>query len=219
VQPRLDRAYVLPTRHPPDTDPVDPSEVRTPHPNAEIPAECTAPHLRGRGRSPVQIHAGCTRTPISIARHKLAVIMQARLLDSESLTRALKNRQVAQATVDGARQLTVQFSDGTVLIVEAGLEGIRALVDSESASAPQETSRRPTKRQLEYLSFISTYIDRYGRSPAESDIERHFLVSAPSVNQMMQLLARRGFITRQPGVPRSTRLGINLSGLSKPGIG
>ena len=44
---------------------------------------------------------------------------------------------------------------------------------------------------------------RLGGKP---DIGRHFLVSAPSVNQMIQALERRGFITRQRGVPRSIRL-------------
>jgi repressor LexA len=68
----------------------------------------------------------------------------------------------------------------------------------------------PTKRQLEYLLFIAKYLGRYGRAPAESDIERHFLVSAPSVNQMMQMLERRGFISRKPGVPRSARICIDL---------
>ncbi|MBI4728399.1 MAG: hypothetical protein HY775_02720 [Acidobacteria bacterium] len=49
-------------------------------------------------------------------------------------------------------------------------------------------------------------MQRFGRSPAESDIQRHFLVSAPSVNQMVQMLERQGFIERERGVPRSIRL-------------
>ncbi len=89
--------------------------------------------------------------------------------------------------------------------------------ESANKSAAQDASQRPTKRQLEYLAFISKYIHRFGRAPAESDIERHFLVSAPSVNQMMQMLERRGFITRQPGVPRSTRICIDLTGQSTLG--
>ena len=32
--------------------------------------------------------------------------------------------------------------------------------------------------------------------PAESDIARHFMVSAPSVNQMLRTLEARGFISR-----------------------
>ena len=83
----------------------------------------------------------------------------------------------------------------------------------EGAVRPEtaDASERPTKRQLDYLAFIAKYMDYFGRAPAESDIQRHFLVSAPSVNQMMQMLERRGFITRQPGVPRSIRICIDLT--------
>ena len=137
--------------------------------------------------------------------------MQERLFDSKSLTHILKDRQVSHAVVNGTQQLTVQFSDGAVLIVEACSDGILTRVDSASTPAAQDASQRPTKRQLEYLAFIAKYIHRYGRAPAESDIERHFLVAAPSVNQMMQMLERRGFITRQAGVPRSTRICIDLA--------
>lgn len=151
--------------------------------------------------------------------HHVRVFMQARLLDSESLTRALKSRQVSHATVNGARDLAIQFTDGTVLHVEAGLHGIRTRVDSKAKSAAQDSPRRPTKRQLEYLAFIAKYIQHFGRAPAESDIERHFLVTAPSVNQMLQLLERRGFITRRPGVPRSIRICIDLGGLSTVDVG
>ncbi|OGA02090.1 MAG: hypothetical protein A3H35_06145 [Betaproteobacteria bacterium RIFCSPLOWO2_02_FULL_62_17] len=67
--------------------------------------------------------------------------------------------------------------------------------------------------------FISKYINRFGRAPAEADVERHFLVSAPSVNQMMQMLERRGFISRQAGVPRSIRICIDLITQSALGTG
>ena len=99
----------------------------------------------------------------------------------------------------------------TKLIVEACSDGLLTRVESAIRSATQDTSQQPTRRQLEYLAFISKYIHRFGRAPAERDIERHFLVSAPTVNQMMQMLERRGFITRQPGVPRSIRICIDLT--------
>ena len=143
--------------------------------------------------------------------------MKAPLLDSDSLTQRLKDRQVSQAVVNGTQRLTIQFSDGTVVIVEACSDGLLTRVESASTSAAEDTSQRPTKRQLEYLAFISKYIHRFGRAPAERDIERHFLVSAPSVNQMMQTLERRGFITRQPGVPRSTHICIDLTAQSTLG--
>ncbi len=145
--------------------------------------------------------------------------MQARPSNSESLTHRLKNRQVSLAVIDGKHQLTVQFSDGTLLIVQAFPDGLLVRVETDSTTEAQGTSPRPTKQQLEYLAFISKYINRFGRAPAESDIERHFLVSAPSDNQMMQMLERRGFITRQPGVPRSIRICIDLNTQGKIGSG
>ena len=135
-----------------------------------------------------------------------------KLLNSESLTDRLKGRQVLRALIDDDGQINIQFTCGTVLIVEAISDGLVARVENARASVPERGLPRPTKRQLEYLAFISKYIHRFGRAPAESDIQRHFLVSAPSVNQMMQMLERRGFITRQPGVPRSIRLNVAYCG-------
>jgi DNA-binding MarR family transcriptional regulator len=52
---------------------------------------------------------------------------------------------------------------------------------------------------------------RHGVSPAESDIQEHFMVSAPSAHAMVKTLERRGFITRDRDifgriVPRSIRV-------------
>ena len=121
-------------------------------------------------------------------------------------------RQVTKAVTRGAQQLTLQFAGGVDLSIKWRPEGLliqTSTPGTDSATGP-DAAHRPTKRQLDYLLFIRRYMTRYGRAPAESDIERHFLVSAPSVNQMMQMLERRGFITRQPGVPRSARLCIDL---------
>ncbi len=72
---------------------------------------------------------------------------------------------------------------------------------------PASSAKVPfTKTQGRYLAFIHRYIAKFGQAPAEADIQRHFLVSAPSVNAMMQTLTRKGFISRVPGVPRSTKL-------------
>ncbi len=129
-------------------------------------------------------------------------IIQARL-------RRLAGKQVREVTPDGDKRLTMTFSDGTTLIVGVNTGTLTAEVNH--AVVPDRNAKEaPTKRQLDYLLFIAKYLGRYGRAPAESDIERHFLVSAPSVNQMMQMLERRGFISREPGVPRSARICIDL---------
>jgi SOS-response transcriptional repressor LexA len=60
-----------------------------------------------------------------------------------------------------------------------------------------------TDKQGQYLAFIDAYTRVHGRSPAETDMQRHFQVSPPSVHQMVLTLERRGLIRRQPGVARS----------------
>ena len=60
-----------------------------------------------------------------------------------------------------------------------------------------------TERQGQYLAFIDAYTRVHGRPPAESDMQRHFQLSPPSVHQMVLTLERLGHIRRQPGVARS----------------
>ena len=117
---------------------------------------------------------------------------------------------MSHVTAGEVQQLVIHFSNGTTLTIEASSAELNALVERPRTSAPAQGELQPTTRQFEYLAFIAKYIARFGRAPAESDIERHFLVSAPSVNQMMQTLERRGFIARQRGVPRSVLICIEL---------
>ena len=62
---------------------------------------------------------------------------------------------------------------------------------------------RFTDTQGQYLAFIDAYTRVHGRPPAESDMQRHFRVSPPSVHQMVLTLERLGLVRRQPGVARS----------------
>jgi hypothetical protein len=117
---------------------------------------------------------------------------------------------VSHVTIGDTQQLVVHFVGGATLAADAGSVELHAAPKGSKASPPAQDVRQPTKRQFEYLAFIHKYIARFGRAPAEADIERHFLVSAPSVNQMMQTLERLGFIARQRGVPRSIRICIEL---------
>src|SRR4051794_2300604 len=63
-----------------------------------------------------------------------------------------------------------------------------------------------TERQGQYLAFIDAYTRVNGRPPAETDMQRHFRVSPPSVHQMVLTLERAGLIRRQPGVARSIQV-------------
>ncbi len=117
---------------------------------------------------------------------------------------------MSRVTASEVQQLTIHFSNGASLRVDARTTELAVEIKQLKSSPRISNAQKPTGRQLEYLAFIAKYIARFGRSPAESDIERHFLVSAPSVNQMMQTLERRGFIARQKGVPRSVQICIAL---------
>ncbi len=103
-------------------------------------------------------------------------------------------------------QLDIHFEDGAKLVIKA--VGGKLSIDfaAEGGDRTCPVGIWPTTRQREYLEFITKYIGRFGRSPAEADIQRHFLISAPSVNHMVQGLERRGFIERQAGMPRSIRV-------------
>ena len=60
-----------------------------------------------------------------------------------------------------------------------------------------------TKLQGQYLAFIATYTKVNGQPPAETDIQRYFRVTPPSVHLMILRLEKRGLIRRTPGRARS----------------
>ena len=132
-------------------------------------------------------------------------------------TTEIPGKCVSHVSRPGPQRVDIHFTEGTVLTIRV-VDGhlTAALTEKGRGDAPvsarRENNPQPTQRQREYLDFIARYIARYGVSPAEADIARHFLVAAPSANQMVQMLERRGFIRRQPRVARSiTIVGDRLS--------
>lgn len=63
-----------------------------------------------------------------------------------------------------------------------------------------------TAKQGQYPAFIFHYTKIHRSAPAESDMQRYFKVSPPSVHQMVLTLETNGFIERVPGQGRSIRL-------------
>ena len=63
-----------------------------------------------------------------------------------------------------------------------------------------------TEKQGQYLAFIYAYTQVLGRAPAETDFQRYFEVTAPTVHQMVLALERLELISRRPRVARSIRL-------------
>jgi repressor LexA len=125
--------------------------------------------------------------------------------------------EIAGLMIEGLAQpdsgsLEIRFTDSSVLVIRSTQGGLTALLRKPRRPKRGEVDpSRPTTRQWEYLEFIKKYMHRFGVAPAETDVQRHFLVSAPSVNQMMRTLERRGFISRDKDwsgqtVPRSIRV-------------
>ena len=113
--------------------------------------------------------------------------------------------ELAQPTRDS---IAVRFTNGTALVVRPRGDGFAVVLNKPKSAGSRF---EPTRRQNEYLELIKKYMRRFGVAPAEADIERHFLVSAPSVNQMIRKLERRGFVVRDHDsfgktAPRSIRV-------------
>ena len=79
--------------------------------------------------------------------------------------------------------------------------------------AAADSRPRFTAKQGQYLAFIHAYRRLLGRSPAQADMQRFFLVTPPSVHQMVLSLEKAGLITRQPGVARSIVLALDPTDL------
>ena len=77
--------------------------------------------------------------------------------------------------------------------------------------ALQPTKIQFTKKQGQYLSFIHYYTKLNKRAPAESDFQKYFEVSRPSVHNMILKLEEKSLIGRVPGVSRSIKLRIDRS--------
>lgn len=63
-----------------------------------------------------------------------------------------------------------------------------------------------TPLQGQYLAFIYYYTKIHGQPPAETDMQKYFKVSAPSVHQMVVTLDKKGLIKKIPGKARSISL-------------
>jgi LexA DNA binding domain len=86
--------------------------------------------------------------------------------------------------------------------------------NAENVTSPRQPNYTP--KQGQYLAFIHYYTKLHGQPPAESDMQRHFKVSAPTVHQMILTLEKRGLIERIPGQARTIRVSLPPEAL--PGL-
>jgi repressor LexA len=66
-----------------------------------------------------------------------------------------------------------------------------------------------TEKQGQYLAFIYNYTVLLGQAPAESDMQRFFGTTAPTIHQMVVKLTQMQLIRRTPGEARSIELLID----------
>lgn len=64
----------------------------------------------------------------------------------------------------------------------------------------------PTPRQQRILDFIRTFMDQSGMPPTRADIADHFGIDRASVQQHLQLLAKKGLLDLSPGLSRGIKL-------------
>lgn len=136
-------------------------------------------------------------------------------MDTDSLSRLVAGLAVSHVADAPDGGIAIHFSNGACLIVDQHGDGVTATFRREARKPSRQSPGQPSARQLEYLQFIVRYLSRFGIAPAEADIQQHFMVSAPSVNQMVRTLEHRGFITRARDftgqtIPRSIRVVVDL---------
>ena len=107
--------------------------------------------------------------------------------------------------------LEVQMTMGNALC--ALDEALRLLTSAPfPASQPVPRSANlPTPKQGQFLAYIDAYMrtNHAGLAPTHARLQRHFNLTAPSVNSMLVRLEERGFIRRIAGQPRGITLTID----------
>lgn len=100
--------------------------------------------------------------------------------------------------------------DDYIADLEERIAAIKAPAEAVERHHARPTTPRPvpayTPRQGQYLAFIAAYTKVHGIAPAETDLQRYFHVSPPSVHQMILMLEKRALIARTPGQARSIRV-------------
>lgn len=87
--------------------------------------------------------------------------------------------------------------------------------NSKREVRPSASTPKFTAKQGQCLAFIHAYTLVMGRPPAETDMQRHFRVTPPSVHQMVFTLERLGLIRRQPRVARSIEVLVDPEALPR----
>lgn len=85
--------------------------------------------------------------------------------------------------------------------------------DHENGNKSILEEKKFTEKQGQYLAFIYYYIKINGQSPAETDMQRYFNVTPPSVHRMIVELEKKSLIERKKGKARSIKITVPLTQL------
>lgn len=83
-------------------------------------------------------------------------------------------------------------------------------------SIPEPEKYSFTEKERQYLTYILEYTRLRGIPPSFADMQEHFEVTAPTVNQMVKSLESKDFITKSPGSARSIFVNVPAKVLIKP---
>jgi alpha-galactosidase len=78
-------------------------------------------------------------------------------------------------------------------------------MNQKSGAARSLSAQGFTEKQGQYLAFIYTYSHMFRRPPAETDMQRHFQVSPPSVHQMIVTLNEMASFGVNPASPEASK--------------
>lgn len=70
-----------------------------------------------------------------------------------------------------------------------------------------------TEKQGQYLAFIYYYTKINGQPPAETDMQRYFKVSPPSVHRMIVELEKKNLIEREKKKSRNLKIRLTVAQL------
>jgi DNA-binding MarR family transcriptional regulator len=72
-----------------------------------------------------------------------------------------------------------------------------------------------TEKQGQFLAFIYYYTKIHRQPPAESDLQKYFRVTPPSIHQMVVTLTDKGLISRVEGQARTIKVLVPENELPK----
>ena len=146
------------------------------------------------------------------ALHKTWRVNPRSFLELESLFDVLSGRG-RSAFLEALRTIIFAHPEclGALGVPGFGLDDTEGDDDEAPREVPEVRRRAPepprfTALQGQYLAFIYQYTQLHRQAPAESDLQRHFEVSPPSVHRMIIALEKRRLIHRTPELARSVRV-------------